>query len=110
MQNDLSVRNEANNLVEIVKNFWGQNVSEIKIENLTDVPYELFVLTMKLYNYYHILMEYDRSTLSIKVKTENEYITLSRLTNQKVFRGFESYELKNLLHNFKVLDHILHNQ
>lgn len=68
-----------------------------------------FFLQVKLYNKHNVLMEYERSTLGISLQegNGNQYIILSKLTDDKVFRGLQSYKEDNLLHNFKILDDVL---
>jgi hypothetical protein len=107
MLNDYTVANEANELVDTIRRFWNNSVSEIKVVNMTDKPYDMFTLSMKMYGKFDVLMEYDRGTLSINVKMQDQFIVLSRLTNEQVYRGFEGYKPENLLHNFATLDKVL---
>ena len=109
MLNDGSVVNEANELINIIKKFWNTSVSDIKVVSIADKPVDMFTISMKMYEKFDVLMEYDRGTLSIKVKKQNQFIALSRLTNEKVFRGFEGYKPENMLNNFGTLDNVLHS-
>jgi hypothetical protein len=107
MLNDPTVANEANELIITIKKFWNSSVTEIKLVSMTDKPFDMFTLSMKIYSKYEVLMEYDRGTLSIKVKMQNQFIVLSRLTDEQIYRGFEGYKPEKLLHNFKALDKVL---
>lgn len=102
-----SAENEANKIMKLIREFWGSNVSEIKVKDLIENPFEMFALTMKLYNKYEVIMEYDRETLGIKVKNQDQFLALSRITDKNIYRGFDSYYPDNMLHNFKVLDETL---
>lgn len=107
MLSDATVTNEAAELISMVKKFWNNAVSEIKVTSMTDEPFDMFTLSMRMYKNYDVLMEYDRGTLSIKVKLQNQYTVLSRLADEPVYRGFEGYKPDNLLHNFAILDKVL---
>jgi len=98
---------EANKLIEEIQGFWGKAVSDIRVVDLTDVPFDMFTLYIKLYGAYEVKLVYDRSTLGINIKINRQFIGLSRLANEPVYRGFDGYEPENLLHNFKVLDKTL---
>lgn len=107
MLNNDDVRNNIDDLVDLIKQFWKYSVSNIHVANVTDIPYDMFTLTMTLYDKYDITMDYDRSTISIKVNVNSQYTVLSKLTDEKVYKGFESCDPDNLQHNFKVLDMVL---
>lgn len=107
MLGDATVTNEATELISMVKKFWNNAVSEIKVISMTDEPFDMFTISMRMYKNFDVLMEYDRGTLSIKVKLQNQYAVLSRLTDEQVYRGFEGYKPDNLLHNFATLDKVL---
>jgi hypothetical protein len=106
MLSDSTVNNEASALISKVKKFWNNAVSEIKVISMTDEPFDMFTLSMRMYKN-DVQMEYDRGTLSIKVKLQGQYIALSRLTKELVYRGFEGYKPDNMMHNFSVLDKVL---
>lgn len=105
LNNDLMI--EIDKLIKVVQEFWGGNVSKIKFEVIEDSPYDEFTLSMLLYNRYQIMMEYERSTLGISVKTKDRFVILSKFANKPIYRGLKSYVFENLLHNFKVLDETL---
>ena len=105
MSNNL--KEEVNQLTQKIKAFWGDKVKDIKLVEGIEDPFMMFTLSMLMYGKYVIRMEYDRSTLSIKVKINEEFIVLSRLSAEPIFRGFEGYKPENLLHNFKALDQVL---
>ena len=94
-------------LKSVAEQVWGENVvfGELKV---IDSPYAEFELPMRLYNTYDIRLEYERSTVGIMVKTVQGYIGLSKLTEQNVFKGLKSCIPENLLHNFQVLDRLIH--
>ena len=62
---------------------------------------------MKLYDTYELKLVYDRSTLGININVDGQFIGLSRLAKEPVYRGFDGCEPENLLHNFKILDKTL---
>lgn len=62
---------------------------------------------MKLYNYADVMIEYECSTVGIMIKMHQEYVGLSRLADEPIFKGLKSCMSENLLHNFKVLDKTL---
>jgi hypothetical protein len=101
------VQTEMNKVINQIKHFWGDNVSEIRVIESTDTPFNMFTISMRFYGQYDVIMEYERSTLGISVKKGDEYIILSKLANEPIFRGLQSYLPENLLHNLKVLDNIL---
>lgn len=91
-----------------LKNFWGSNVTNIENIKLSDIPYDMFTFTMKLYGRYDVKVEYEMSMLGFRIKKGDEYIILSKLTEEKVLKGFDSYRTENdIIHNFKVLDNVL---
>lgn len=97
----------ANELIKNIKIFWGKNVSDIKIINLSDIPFDMFTLIIKLYGIYEVKMVYDRLTLGLNLNIDGQFIGLSRLTQEPIFKGFEGYYPENLLHNFEILDKVL---
>ena len=101
------IQNEADKLISFIKRFWDDKVSNIKITDIADKPFDIFTLAMKLYKKFDIMMEYERSTLAISVKIDDEFVYLDELTDEPIFIGFESYYPENLLFNFKLLDKVL---
>ena len=98
------VETKTEQWLEKIMNYWGDNAVGLQISSITDEPYDLFVVEMTLYDTCDVRMEYDRDTLSIKVKTADGFKALSRIADQMVYRGFESYQPEHILHNFRVLD------
>ena len=98
-----SAQVEAEKLIKKIENFWNKEVSDIQITDLTNSPFDMFTLYIKLYGKYEVKL-YDRSTLGINLKVKDQFIGLSRLTKEPVFKGFDGYKSENLLSNFKVLD------
>ena len=88
------------------KKIWGDTCRFGKVEVL-DAPFCMFNLPALMYEKYDIVMKYDRSILDIAVKIENNDTWLANLTTDHVIEGFESCDLENLLHNFKILDKVL---
>jgi len=97
------LKREAKQVVKIIKEFWGSDVSKICIKNISTKPFDMYQIHMIIHRQ-QIKMEYDRSTLAIMIKDGNEYISLSQFTNESVFKGFDSFVTENMLHNFRVLD------
>jgi hypothetical protein len=99
---------EANKLIKLIQEFWGNKVTNINITNITDSPFDMFTLKLKLYGKFNIVMEYEQSTFGIYIQLDNETIGLSKLTKETVLRGFDSYRSKeNILYNFKVLNSVI---
>ena len=67
------IQNEADKLISFIKRFWDDKVSNIKITDIADKPFDIFTLAMKLYKKFDIMMEYERSTLAISVKIDDEF-------------------------------------
>jgi hypothetical protein len=106
MYNDVNY--EANAVIAQIKRFWGTNVSNIQIKEITDEPYNMFTLSLTLYGNKQVLAEYERSTLGFYIFLDGKYVGLSKLTNDLIYRGFDSYSSQdNILHNFQVLDKVL---
>lgn len=102
------VKSELYKVMNRIEDFWGNNVSELNIVNITDRPFDMFTLSMKLYGQNDVLVEYDRSTLGFRIKKNGEYIVLSKLSTYPVYRGFDSYSTEsNIIHNFQALDDLL---
>lgn len=51
----------------------------------------MFTFIMKLYGRYDVKVEYEMSMLGFRIKKGDEYIILSKLTEEKVLKGFDSY-------------------
>jgi hypothetical protein len=107
MYNDVDF--EITSLNAKIKEFWGDAVSEIRVTEVTDIPFNMFTMSMIFYGKHQVIMEYERSSVGIRLKIKEEFITLSKLTDEPIYRGLESYVPENLLHNFKVFDKILKN-
>jgi len=106
MYNDVNY--EVNSVIEQINRFWGNNVSNIQIQQITDKPYNMFTLSLTLYGNKQVLAEYERSTLGFYVLLGGKYVGLSKLTNESIYRGFDSYlSQENILHNFQALDKVL---
>ena len=102
------VQSELKSILSKIKNYWGNNVSNLNVENITDRPFDMFTLSMKLYGKYDVLVEYDRSTLGFSIKKNGKYFVLSKLSKYPIFRGFDSYSSEsNIMHNFQALDDVL---
>lgn len=101
------VQTEIGELIGKIKEVWGNDVSQLCLTESTDTPFNMFTIAMKFYSQHDVIMEYERSTLGISVKTRDGYIVLSRLAKEPIYRGLKSYIPENLLHNFKVLDKTL---
>ncbi|WP_088838921.1 hypothetical protein [Listeria sp. ILCC792] len=100
---------ESKKLKSLISEYWGEEASEIEVEIPDNTPFGIFFLEMKLYGKFKVKMEYERSTLGISVKNENsnDYVILSKMTDQKIYRGLQSYKESNLKHNFEVLNNLL---
>lgn len=107
MFHNQSARREAERLIRLIRQYWGEKVSNLRIVSLIESPYNMFTLQMQLYKVYTVNMEYDRSTLSIKILIDGNFLTLSRVAEEPIFKGFESYRPEKLMHNFEVLDKTL---
>jgi len=106
----IDVQSELRNVVNRIKDFWGNNISNLTIVKVTDKPFNMFTLSMKLYDKYDVLIEYDRSTLGFSLKRNGEYYILSKLSKYPIYRGFDSYSSEsNILHNFQALEDVLHS-
>ncbi len=91
---------------DVANQVWGSNVQfgEMKIINS---PYPEFEWPMRLYGNIEVIIKYERSTVGILIKEGDDYIGLSRMTGEQVFKGLISCKPDNLLHNFQVLDRLL---
>jgi len=106
MYNDVNY--EANSVISQIKQFWGNNVSNIQIKEITEEPYNMFTISLTLYGNKQVLAEYERSTLGFYIFLDGKYVGLSKLTNESIYRGFDSYSTEsNILHNFQALDNVL---
>ena len=94
-------------LIKDTANFvWGKQCGFGEVQ-VIEAPFSMFLLPLCLYGQFNIKLNYDRSTLSIDVPTQDGYKVLSRAANEKVFRGFDGLVPANLLHNFRVLDRVI---
>jgi len=94
-------------LIKDMANFvWGTQCRFGEVQ-VMEAPFSMFLLPLCLYDQFNIKLNYDRSTLSIDVPTQDGYKVLSRAAKEKVFRGFDGLVPANLLHNFKVLDQFI---
>jgi len=106
MYNDVNY--EVNFVISQIKQFWGHNVANIQIQKITEEPYNMFTLSFTLYGNKLVLAEYERSTLGFYVFLDGKYVGLSKLTNESIYRGFDSYSSEsNIVHNFQALDDVL---
>lgn len=97
-------------LLEFTANqIWGANCKFGELKEVNS-PYPEFELPLRLYNAFDVTLEYERSTVGIMVKAGEDYIGLSRMTAEQVFKGLKSCIPENLLHNFQVLDRLLRKQ
>ena len=76
MFHNQSARREAERLIRLIRQYWGEKVSNLRIVSLIESPYNMFTLQMQLYKVYTVNMEYDRSTLSIKILIDGNFLTL----------------------------------
>ena len=101
---------EAHKNIELIKTtaqkVWGEDCvfGEFTEPNS---PYAEFEWHIELYRRFRVRLDYERGGIGNMILTENGYIALSRLTDEKVFRGLQSSSPENLLHNFQVLDRLL---
>lgn len=105
LDNDL--QEKVDELISQIVNYWGENVSIINIITHKGAPFDIFEVSTILYNRFDVMFEYERSTIGIRIKVENEYIGLSRLSIEPVIKGFKSYTSENMLYNFGILDKTL---
>ena len=85
---------------------WGEDCVFGDFKELNS-PYPEFEWNIVLYGRFEVRIEYECGGIGNMVKTADGYITLSRLTDEQVFRGLKSGIPENLLHNFQVLDRLL---
>ncbi len=97
------------NIEAAAQKIFGNNYKFGELE-LLDRPFTEFNLPMRLYNNFDVMLEYERSTIGIMVKTKDGYVGLSRMTDEQVFKGLKSCKPENLLHNFRILDQLLREQ
>lgn len=103
-----TVQSELHEVISKIKNYWGKNVSDINVITITDRPFNMFTVSMRLYGKYDILVEYDRSTLGFSVKKNDVFVVLSKLSTTPIFRGFDSYSTEsNMMHNLHALDDVV---
>lgn len=93
-------------LKDLAAKTWEKNVIIIN-ENVIQIPVDAFVIEMKLYNQFKVLLEYETGTFAFKLWTGEKYEYLDGLTDKKIFYGFDSMLPANTRHNFEVLDTIL---
>lgn len=106
--NNSKMQIEMNQVIEKIKKFWNNNISNIEIKYISDKPVAMFSFTMKVYDKYDVMVEYERSTLGYYIGIEGNFIGLSKLAAEPVLRGFDSYRTEeDILHNFKILDDTL---
>ena len=82
------------------------NDSEITNVITIDAPFDMFKINVLLYGEVEALLEYEKSIIAIKVKIGDEFISIRKLTEKEVVKGFDSSERAGLLHNFRVLDEV----
>ena len=107
----MSINDVQSELLDIknrIMDYWGENVSDLNLLSITDKPYDMFTLSMRLYEKYDVLVDYDRSSLGFRVKMNADYIILSKLSRYPIYRGFDSYlTANNIMHNFRALDDVV---
>jgi len=107
--NDLEEVEHIGLIKETALKVWAKNVKFYKIKGINS-PYPEFEWDIRLYNMFNIKLIYDRSILCIEVLTGEEYMELSRITDERIYHFFDSLKPENLLHNFQVLDRLLIKQ
>ena len=93
--------------IKSIENQWRNDVSAIQYRIVDTRRANIFIIEMEIFGKFNIKMEYENSTLGISVKQDNMFVGLSKLTNEKVYIGFDSCEPENIQHNFEVLDRTL---
>ena len=60
---------------------FGENYTFGKLKIL-ERPYTEFQLPMLLYNQFDVILEYERSTVGVMLRTEAGYVGLSKMTDE----------------------------
>ena len=94
-------------LIELIEEQWGDDVSAIQYRIADTTRANIFTLKVKIFEQFDVKMDYENSMLGVSVKQGDSFIALSKLTNEKIYKGFESYEPSKLRHNLGVLDRTL---
>ena len=98
---------KADNLISLIKEYWDENVL-VADTSFPPYPFDAFNLRLILYGKFHVVCEYERSTLGFYLQEDDTLIGLSKIAAETVYKGFDSYRTKdNILHNIKVLDGVL---
>jgi len=93
-------------LKETALEIWQQDI-EFLSEEVLDYPFDRFKIYFQLYGKFRIYLGYDRSIFALKLWEEEQYVYLSRITSEHIYKGFESTKPENIRHNYLVLDKIL---
>ena len=93
-------------LKETALEIWQQDI-EFLSEKVFDYPFDCFEIHFQLYGEFKIWLEYDRSIFALKLWEGEQYVYISRITSDHIYKGFESTKPENIKHNYLVLDKIL---
>ena len=96
-------------VMDAAKNIWGYLDWKITDIEIIDAPFGAFNMTIRIRDRFDVMMEYEKSIWSILVKTNGEYTKLSQLTDQRIILFFERNKRSSLIHNFKILNQVLHS-
>lgn len=50
----------ADEIIAMLKNYFGEKIDDFAISGATDIPYTMFSIEFRLYNYFPIIFNYDR--------------------------------------------------
>ncbi|EGQ1130099.1 hypothetical protein I2J92_002989 [Listeria monocytogenes] len=106
------MREQQQEIINEIKKYWNDNIADFRIVN-EDFSYGAFELEFSLYNKFDILLTYERGGAGFKIRkknTTNQFVIMTKYTDQMVYRGLESLRGNHFLSNIETLDMVLENK
>ncbi|WIW70885.1 hypothetical protein [Anaerosinus gibii] len=66
----------ADSIMNILKNYFREKIDGFVISDATDIPYNMFSIEFRLYNYFPIILNYDRGSFGCAISYGEQGIAL----------------------------------
>ncbi|MBC1794476.1 hypothetical protein [Listeria booriae] len=109
---NLTMKEQQQEIIKEIKKYWNGNISDFKVV-FEDFSYGSFELEFSLYSKFDILLTYERGGAGFKIRkknTTNEFVIMTKYTDETVYRGLDSLRGNNFLENIRTLDTALKNK
>lgn len=81
MQNEKGYKEITNNIINTLDEHFGEKIDDFVISGQTDIPYTMFHITFDLYNYFNIILNFDRGRFGCSILNGERGISIE--TSQK---------------------------